>query len=121
MSPSKGPLKNISPGAYFRNFTVPYCGGGLSGICLLIIHFFFFVLLPLNPIISIFFKIINIPSLIFMHWKYSKSHLKILQKLLDQVLQPNWVIIWLNEILARFLRKRAEILIENNALNHTAP
>ena len=23
ISPSKGPLKNASPGAYFRNFTVP--------------------------------------------------------------------------------------------------
>ena len=45
-APQKGPLKNISPGAYFRNFTVPHlpgvpppsCKQALTGSCVYLLY-----------------------------------------------------------------------------------
>ena len=66
----------------------PCCGGGLSGIYLLIIHSIFSILttVPPSPIFSkfpMFFQHYP-PCLIFKH---SKNHRKILQRLLNQGLQ----------------------------------
>lgn len=77
--------KQVSP---LMGSEAPCCGGGLSGIYLLIIHFIFSILttVPPSPIFSkfpMFFQHYP-PCLIFKH---SKNHRKILQRLLNQGLQ----------------------------------
>ena len=52
-----------------------------------------------NPQIQFFqfSKDFSITPLIFIHWKHSENHPKILQKLLNQGLQTNWAFFKLNE------------------------
>ena len=59
---------------------VPCCGGGQSGICLLIIHSIFKLLITPIPIFFQFSKMLNIPF-IFVRKKHLKNHPKVLKKI----------------------------------------
>lgn len=101
----------------------------IIGFCLLTFTFNFNFQSPSNPIV--FFFIIFYISLppppshthtLLFHQNISNIIKDILKLLLHQELQPNGAIFWLNEILARFLKKKCwSMRIKNKAFNRSAP
>ena len=101
----------------------PCCGGGLSGNCLLIIHFLFQFLKTPNPTFSLFLQISNIsplPHLNVTLFKSFEKSSKNSQIIIELRTVPYCTIFGLNEIFARYLRKKVEINT-NNTFNRTAP